>query len=211
MSLPWPFPGRSNFSKGTEIYLGKQLALLKIISPMHLADRQRLYRTCTYWSYHSHARSNCSLWARLQIYTNSWFPHSMSALNKIYHKYMWFLEHMENHRSSCGRSGRSWSHGTDCWNNQCWHKASQAAGGAGDTLCMCFSGLSQDCWHDNQSSFFPPSFHALYCFLQRTVKLTSLPSVMLQVQLQFLWSLEIPGNLETNFFFFQILLRLDEL
>lgn len=125
----------------------------------------------------------------------------MSALNKIYHKYMWFLEHMENHRSSCGRSGRSWSHGTDCSDNQCWHKASQAAGGAGDTLCMCFSGLSQDCWHDNQSSFFPPSFHALYCFLQRTVRLTSLPSVMLQVQLQFLWSLEIPGNLETNFFF----------
>lgn len=52
----------------------------------------------------------------------------------------------------------------------------------------------------------------MFCtfFLQGNVSLTSLPSVMLQVQLQFPWGLETPGNLETEFFF-QILWRLDEI
>lgn len=139
----------------------------------------------------------------------------MSGLNKVFHESMWFLEHVENPRSSCGRSGRSWSHGTDSLDNQCWHKASQAAGGAGVTLqlevqqCMHFSGLSQDCWHAKHSSLFQPSFHVLYFFLQGTVSLTSLSSVTLQAQLQFLCSLETLGNLETDFF--QILQRPKEL
>lgn len=126
----------------------------------------------------------------------------MSGLNKIFHKSMWLLEHMEKPRSSCGRSGRSWSHGTESLDNQCWHKASQAAGGAGETLCMHFSGLSQDCWHDKHSSLFQPSFDVLYFFLQGTVSLTSLPSVMIQVQLKFPSVLEKPRNLEIFFFWF---------
>lgn len=125
----------------------------------------------------------------------------MSGLNKIFHKSMWFLEHMENPRSSCGRSGRSWSHGTDSLDNQCWHKASQAAGGAERSCAYISLGAHRTADMLSTAVCFNQVFMFCTFFLQGNVSLTSLPYVMLQVQLQFPWGLETPGNLETEFFF----------
>lgn len=75
--------------------------------------------------------------------------------------------------------------------------------------CACVSLGSHRTADAKHSNLFQPSFHALCFFLQGAVSLTSLPSVMLQVQLQFSWDLETPGNLETDFF--QVLRRFDEI
>lgn len=112
----------------------------------------------------------------------------MSGLNKIFHKTVWFLEHVESHISFCGRSGRSWLPGTNSSGGQCYQEASQAAGGAARTLWMCLSEGSQDHWHAKHSSLrcrapFKQVFAPCAFFLQGTVILTSPPSVMLQVQL----------------------------